>query len=75
MKNCPWGKVKTRNFQDDTAKSIYIIRWLLAELFFLQIQHLYIIYFMPTARKVCTYKKKEERTIWFPNGHIPPCLV
>lgn len=60
MKNYPWGKTKPRNFQDDTAQSIYIIGWLLAELFSPQIQHLYKIYFMPTARKVCTYKKERE---------------
>ena len=34
MKNYPWRKTKPRNFQDDTAQSIYIIGWLLAELFF-----------------------------------------
>jgi len=68
------GKTKPRNFQYETAQSIYIytLGWLLSEPF-LHIQHLYKIYFMPTARKFARTKRK--RTISFPNEHIPPCLV
>lgn len=54
------GKSKPRNFQADTAQSIYTVGWFWLSLFFSKYSTFTNIYFMPTARKVCTYKKERE---------------
>jgi hypothetical protein len=69
MKKYPWGKTKPRNFQDDTAQSIYIIGWLLAEPFFppntAPLQNLF-----HANSKESLHIQKRKRTISFPNEQI-----
>jgi len=68
MKNYPWGKTKPRNFQDDTAQSIYIIGWLLAELFFPQNTALQSLFHANSKESL--HIQKIKRTISFPNEQI-----